>query len=414
MPNYEYAARDISGQIIRGRAEAENEKVLAQRLAREGYKVVSIRREKVAGAGFAIPFFGGVKIADLAIFSRQFSTMIDAGVTLVKALSVLEEQTTSGTLRKVINQVRRDVEGGESLSRAMAKHPRVFSDLYVGLVRAGEVGGALEEVLQRIAKFLEDDLALRRKVKGALTYPIIVVGFALMIILILVTFVVPRFIQMIAEITQKTGAEQELPPLTRGLMSFSQFVIHKWYWIIAILVGLFMVYRVLKSTRWGKRAWDFLMLKAPVIGKLSHKLALARFARTLATLLGSGVPILQAMETTAGTVGNSIIGDAIMEARARIREGDPIAGPMQKSKYFPPMVVHMVSVGEESGALDDMLLKIAEFYEQEVDTAIQSLSDAIQPVVLVLLGGAVLVILIALWGPIITVLQKIGEQGGGG
>jgi len=413
VPNYEYAARDISGQVIRGRAEAENEKVLAQRLAREGYKVVSIKREKVAGAGFTLPFIGGVKVADLAIFSRQFSTMIDAGVTLVKALSVLEEQTTSGTLRKVIGQVRRDVEGGESLSRAMAKHPRVFSDLYVGLVRAGEVGGALEEVLDRVSKFLEDDLALRRKVKGALTYPVIVVAFSLLIIVALVTFVVPQFVNMIGEITQKSEAAAELPALTQALMNFSDFLTHQWYWIIGIIIGVYLVFHFIISTRWGRRGWDLFMLKFPVIGKLAHKLALARFARTLSTLLGAGVPILQAMETTAGTVGNSVIGDAIMEARARIREGDPIAGPMQKSKLFPPMVVHMVSVGEESGALDDMLLKVAEFYEQEVDTSIQSLSDAIQPLVLVLLGGAVLVILIALWGPIITVLQVVGEQGGG-
>ncbi len=414
MPTYEYAARDTSGQIIRGRAEAENEKLLSQRLAREGYKVVSIRREKIAGAGFALPFIGRVKLSDLAIFSRQFSTMIDAGVTLVKALSVLEEQTPSGVLRRVINQVRRDVEGGESFSRALAKHPRVFSDLYVGLVRAGEVGGALEEVMQRIAKFLEDDMALRRKVKGALTYPIIVIGFALMIIIGLVTFIVPKFIDLIKEITEKSEATQQLPVVTQWLMSFSHFLTHQWYWIVAIIVGLYMAIRFIRSTRWGKRAWDFLMLHLPVIGKLSHRLAIARFARTFATLLGSGVPILQAMETTADSCGNVIIGDAIMEARARIREGDPIAGPLQKNRYFPPMVVHMVSVGEESGSLDEMLIKVAEFYEQEVDVAIQSLSDAIQPVVLVLLGGAVLVILLALWGPIITVLQAMGEQGGGG
>ncbi len=278
----------------------------------------------------------------------------------------------------------------------MQKYPKVFNNLFIGLVRAGEVGGVLEESLQRLSHFLEKDMELRRKVKSAMTYPVIVLVVALAIVLGLCTFIVPKFVELFHDLGVK-----ELPAMTQFLVDFSDFLKNKWYIGIIICVVAWFAVKYFGTTKVGRRVIDRVKLKMPVFGKLGHKICLARFSRTLSTLLVSGVPILQAMETVAGTLGNEIIAEAVMNARARIREGDKINEPLEKSKMFPPMVVHMISIGEESGALDQMLSKIAEFYEGEVEAQLASLTAAIEPIMIVLLGICVGFIVIAMFMPLV-------------
>lgn len=409
MPTFSYTVRDTAGSVIPGSVEAESEALLRRRLTEQGFAVVDIKETKTAKKKNPGGGFGRVKLNDLSMFCRQFSTMIDAGVSLVRCLSVLAEQTTNAKMKRIINDLQQEVEAGQMLSKALGKYPAVFNNLFVGLVRAGEIGGVLEESLQRLAGFLEKDQELRRKVKSAMTYPTIVMIFALGIVMVLVTFVLPKFMTLFVDLGVK-----DFPLPTKLLMGFSNFLTSKWYFTILFVVGFIVAFRVFVKTRAGKRTYDRFKLKAPVFGKLNHKIALARFSRTLGTLLSSGVPILQALETVAGTVSNEIISDAVLEARARIREGDRIGDPLQRSKLFPPMVVQMISIGEESGALDPMLAKVAEFYESEVDAALASLTASIEPIMILFLGGAVGFIVISMFLPLIAVIQSLTGGGDSG
>ena len=405
MPTFQYTVRDATGAVRTGTSEAENQDVLKRRLQEQGFSVNDVK-QTAAKSKKSTGGFGRVKLKDLSIFCRQFSTMVDAGVSLVRALDVLGEQTQSPKLKRIIREIQVEVESGQTLSKSMAKYPKVFSNLFVGLVRAGEVGGVLEEALQRLSHFLEKDMELRRKVKAAMTYPVIVLVVAVLIVLGLCTFIVPKFIDLFKELGVK-----ELPWMTQVLVDFSNFLKDKWWIALIIVIVTWFSIKYAGTTKLGRRVIDRLKLKVPVFGPLGHKICLARFSRTLSTLLVSGVPILQAMETVAGTVGNEIISEAIMNARARIREGERINEPLEKSKMFPPMVVHMISIGEESGALDQMLSKVAEFYEGEVDSTLQSLASAIEPVMIVLLGFCVGFIVIAMFMPLLSVISNL--SGGG-
>ena len=409
MAIYAYTIRDATGALRQGTRDGENERAVVRWLQEQGLTVVKVQQTRVAKPKSAGGGFGRVKLSDLSIFCRQFSTMVDAGVSLVRCLSVLGEQTMSSKLRRIIADVEAEVQAGQPLSKALSKYPNVFSNLFIGLVHAGEVGGALEESLQRLSVFLEKDMELRRKVRGAMTYPCIVMVVALIVVIGLVTFVLPKFMQLFVELGMQ---KDSMPTMTVMLMNFSHFLTTKWWIVLLMLAAFYTSFRMFVRTRVGRRAYDRLKLKAPVFGKLNHKICLARFSRTLGTLLVSGVPILQALETVAGTVANEIIGDAILEARSRIREGDRIADPLQKSKMFPPMVVQMIAIGEESGALDQMLTKIADFYESEVDATLQSLTSAIEPLLIVFLGAAVGFIVISMFLPLIAVIQSLtaGER----
>jgi type IV pilus assembly protein PilC len=413
MPTFQYTVRDSTGAIRSGTSEAENQDILRRRLQEQGFQVSDVKQTAAAKKQAAGGGWGRVKLNDLSIFCRQFSTMIDAGVSLVRALDVLGEQTANPKLKRIIREIQTEVESGQTLSKSMQKYPKVFNNLFIGLIRAGEVGGVLEEALQRLSHFLEKDMELRRKVKAALTYPAIVVVVAILIVLGLCTFIVPKFIELFKDL-----GVRELPAMTQFLVDFSDFLKSKWYIGLGIVIFIWVAIKYFGTTKVGRRVIDRVKLKIPVFGKLSHKICLARFSRTLSTLLVSGVPILQAMETVAGTVGNEIISEAVMNARARIREGDRINDPLEKSRMFPPMVVHMISIGEESGALDQMLSKIAEFYEGEVDSSLQSLTSAIEPVMIVFLGVCVGFIVIAMFLPLINVIQNLSggqddSEGGG-
>jgi type IV pilus assembly protein PilC len=404
MPYFNYTIRDANGQTRSGKVEAPNAEELRKRLQAEGLQVLEVTEDRKAPR---VPAggYGRVKLTDLAIFARQFSTMLDAGVSLIRCLDVLQAQTNNARLRKILMDLSARVESGESLSRSMARHPKAFSQLIIGLIRAGEVGGVLEESLQRIAAFLEKDVQLRRKIRTALTYPVIVLLVAIGIVIFLVSWLVPQFAQLFKEL----GIE-ELPAPTQFLVDLSALFTQRWYVVIIAVVAILIAYKLFVSTRVGRRVADRVKLRVPVFGPLHHKIVMARFSRTMGTLLASGVPILQAMETVAGVVGNSVVSDAVIESRARIREGEKIADPLQRSKMFPPMVVHMVSVGEESGSLDHMLNKIADFYENEVEMTIATLTASIEPVMIVLLGVIVLFIVISMFLPMVEVISNLSQN----
>ncbi len=409
MASYAYTVRDAGGVTRTGTSEAENPEVLARRLREQGFTIGEIKQAKAKKAQKAGSFLDNlqkVKLEELSIFCRQFSTMIDAGVSLVRCLTVLSDQTTNKRLKMIISDILREVEAGNTLSKAMAKYPSVFNNLFIGLVRAGEVGGVLEETLQRLSTFLEKDVEMKRKVKSAMTYPTIVTVAALGIVIGLCTLVVPKFLQLFKDMGVK-----DFPALTLGLMAFSDFLLHKTWLCVLIFLAIKYALAAFRKTKFGEHVLDRVALKVPVFGKLVHKVALARFARTLGTLLVSGVPILQALETVAGVVSNVIMSDAIMESRAKIREGERIGEPLVKSGLFPPMVVQMISIGEESGALDSMLGKIADFYEDEVDAAVSALAVAIEPVLIIFLGIAVLLIILGMFMPMVALIQSL--SGGG-
>lgn len=404
MPYFNYTIRDANGQTRSGKVEVPNAEELKKRLQAEGLQVIEITEDRKAPR---VPAggYGRVKLSDLAIFARQFSTMLDAGVSLIRCLDVLQAQTNNARLRKILMDLSARVESGESLSRSMARHPKAFSQLIIGLIRAGEVGGVLEESLQRIAGFLEKDVELRRKIRSALTYPVIVLLAAVGILIFLVSWLVPQFASLFKELGIK-----EMPAPTQFLIDLSALFTQRWYVVIIAVVAVLVAYKLFVSTRVGRRVADRVKLRIPVFGPLHHKIVMARFSRTMGTLLASGVPILQAMETVAGVVGNSVVSDAVIESRARIREGEKIADPLQRSKMFPPMVVHMVSVGEESGSLDHMLNKIADFYENEVEMTIASLTAAIEPVMIVLLGFIVGFIVISMFLPMIEAISNLSQS----
>jgi type IV pilus assembly protein PilC len=404
MPVFVYVAKDKTGKIHRGRAEADNEKALSKRLEDSGYWVSQVTRDEASSnKKKGIILFGKIKPDHLSIFCRQFSTMINAGVSLVRCLQVLETQTTNERLKTVTRDLINRVEGGETLSRSLSHH-KCFSPLFIGLVRAGEVGGVLDETLERLSIFLEADSKLKRKVKAAMTYPVLVMIAAFLIVTGLVIFIVPQFIKIF-----KDFGNVQMPMMTQILIDISQFTTSKHGAIILIGggVGSQIAWRKFKSTKFGKRVYDKYKLKVPVFGKLSHNIAVARFTRTLGTLLSSGVPILQAMETVAGAVDNETFYEIIMKCRARVREGDSIGDPLAKSGLFPPMVVQMVSIGEETGALDQMLGKVADFYEIEVESQLQSLAAALEPIMIIILGVIVGFIVIALFMPMISLISSL-------
>jgi type IV pilus assembly protein PilC len=411
MPTFAYTARDSTNRVIKETAEASSKDALIQSLRERGLNVDSVEEQKAKALAkkktSSFKLFGGkVSLKDFSMFCRQFATMINAGVSLVRCLDVLEQQTSSARLKEIIRDIQLEIQGGATLSRSMGKYPRVFSNLAVGLVRAGEVGGVLDETLDRLAEFSEKDMELRRKVKSAMTYPVMVMIVAVGIVVFLVTFILPKFMDLFLELGM---TEDQFPTPTRMLMASSNFLTSKWWLAAIIIFGMVTAINRIKATKTGKRYYDMMILKVPVFGSLNHKIAVARFARTLATLLSSGVPILQAMETVAGTVDNDVIADAVLMSRASIREGDTIAAPLADSKMFPPMVVQMIAIGEETGQLDSMLTKVAEFYEGEVDAALESLTAALEPVLIVFLGVVVGFIVISMFLPLVGIIGELSQ-----
>jgi len=399
---YSYRVRDRQGKIITGKLEADNEASVSARLREMGYFVIGVEVEKPSITKREIRILKPrVKTKDVTVFTRQFATMINAGLPLVKCLNILSEQTESPVLTEVIVDVQHEVEMGRSLSEALSKHPDVFSELYTSMVKAGEIGGVLDDVLLRIATTLESEAEIRRKIKSALTYPVAMFAISILLLVVMLVFVVPSFEKMFKEI----GAT--LPLLTRMVMGLSHFLL-SWMGMlfIAALIGGVIYLRRWVKTPSGRRKYDAIKLKLPVFGNLIHKMSLSRFSRTLGTLVASGVPILQALEITSKTVGNVLVAEAVENVRAGVKEGESIARPLSQSPLFPPMVTQMLAIGDETGALDTVLNKVSDFYDSEVSTTVDAMTSLLEPILIVFLGLVVGVIVLSLYMPIFSLITQ--------
>jgi type IV pilus assembly protein PilC len=400
---YTYKVRDRNGREIKGSLEADSVDALTGKLGQMGYFVVSVEEVKTSLRKKEFHIFGArVKSKDITIFTRQFATMINAGLPLIKCLSILAQQTESQVLSDIITDCSKELEAGRSLSEALSKHPEAFNDLYVAMVRAGELGGMLDDVLLRVADQLERDAEIRQKIKSAMTYPIVVLAITILVVTAMLMFVVPKFGKMFTELGGK------LPTYTQILVNISHFLAG---WgglvVIVVIIGLVFAYRRFKATETGGMTIDRIKLRLPLVGTLFHKTAMSKFSRTLGTLISSGVPILGALEITGDTTGNMVVTKALDEVRAGVKEGETIARPLTQTEIFPPMVTQMIAIGEETGALDVMLAKVSDFYDSEVNAAMDSFASIIEPVLLVVLGGSVGMIVIALYMPIFKIITLI-------
>jgi len=399
---FAYKVKDKSGQVTSGTLEGDSVTTIVTKLRQKGLTVLNVSAKSSSQSmNINIGPKKKVKIKEITVFSRQFATMINSGLSLTKALHILAEQTENSTFKEVISQVQKDVEAGQTLSEALAKHPRVFSNLFINMVKAGETGGVLDDVLLRVADHYEKDIAIKSKIKSAMTYPIAMFIMSMLIVFAMITFVVPVFIKMFAQL----GGDLPLP--TKMLVFSSDAIHHFWYILIAFAVGARFALRAYKNSNSGRLQLDKIKLKLPVFGQLFTKLAIARFTRTFGTLISSGVPILQAMDIVADTANNQVISGTIKNARSSIKEGETIAQPLEKSPVFPPMVVQMIAVGEETGALDSMLVKIADFYDEEVGNLVESLTSLIEPLMIVFMGIVVGGIIISLYLPMFSMINLI-------
>ena len=401
MPVFEYTARNAStGQIMKGQLDVPTRDDVLKHIKQQKMIMVNVR-EQPKQISFAAFKRKGIKTRDIVIFTRQFATMINSGLPLVQSLDILARQTENPALAEVTKQVVFDVESGHTLADAFSKHPRAFTELYVNMVAAGEAGGILDTILIRLATFLEKSDALIRKVKGAMVYPGVIMSVAAIAVAVLLIFVIPTFQKMFASV----GMELPLP--TRIVIGMSDFLINYWWMLILIIAGAVIAIRRYYSTSQGRLRIDQMLLNAPVLGDLLRKSAVSRFTRTLGTLITSGVSILDGLEITAKTAGNRVIHDAVMESRNSIAGGETIAGPLEKSKVFPPMVISMIAVGEQTGGLDEMLSKIADFYDEEVDVAVSALLSMMEPMMIVVLGVIVGGMVVAMYLPIFDMMNAV-------
>jgi len=398
MPTFTYTERAVNGDLKSATIDAPSRDDVIKQLRQLKLNVVKIDE----GTANRKKRGGSIKMRDIVIFTRQFSTMINAGLPLVQALDILANQSESPALKEVTRQVMFDVESGNTVADALRKHPKAFSDLYVNMVAAGEAGGILDTILMRLAVFMEKNDALVRKVKGAMIYPGVIISVAAIAITVLLVFVIPTFENMF------NSAGIELPLPTRIVIGLSRGLKSYWYLMIGAAIGLFVGIKRYYATPGGKLNIDRMMLKMPVLGDVLRKSAVSRFTRTLGTLISSGVSILDGLEITAKTSGNRVIQDAIMESRASIAGGETIAAPLKKSAVFPPMVISMIAVGEQTGGLDEMLTKIADFYDEEVDAAVSGLLALMEPVMIVFLGVVVGGMVVAMYLPIFDMVNAAG------
>lgn len=400
---FQYSVRDRAGKVVSGTLEAESQAAVATKLKQMGYAPLTISKHKAGmKTEITLPGFGKkVKLKDLAVMSRQFATMINSGLSLLRALTILSEQTTNKELARVLGEVRNEVETGTALSVALSKHPRVFPPLLVNMTRAGEVGGFLDSVLLQIAANYEAEVKLRGKVKSAMTYPVVVFVMAILAVTGMLLFIVPVFANMF------TSLGAQLPAPTRMLMFASDILKVGAPFIFLGLIAAMVLWRRVKHTDKVRNLVDPLKLKIPVFGPLFQKIALARFSRNLGTMLQAGVPILQSLEIVADTSGNVVIARATRDVQESVRSGESLTGPLGQHPVFPPMVVQMMAVGEDTGALDNMLHKISEFYDQEVESTTESLTALIEPLMIAVLGGIVGSMIIALYMPIFKVFDLI-------
>ncbi|MHB1469440.1 MAG: type II secretion system F family protein [Solirubrobacteraceae bacterium] len=401
MSTYVFRAIDLAGAKAKGEVDADSKQVVSDQLKARGLIVLDISA-KHSSKEIELEFMKKVSVADLAVFSRQLATMITSGMSILRALYVLEEQSESKFLRETLVQVRKDVEAGLSLSDAFARHPKVFSPLFISMARAGEIGGVLEGSLLRVADQLEHDNAMRKQVRSAMVYPAFVITFAVLVLLALVAFLIPVF----KKVFQQFGGK--LPTITQFSVGLSEAVTGYWWALIFGFAALVIAFVKWKSSTWGRPQWHRLILRVPMkIGQIVQEVSIARWSRTLASLTSAGVPLLQALEIVGQTSGNVVIEDAMADVIASVKRGGTLAAPLGKISIFPAMVTHMVSIGEETGALDTMLDKIAEFYEERVASSVKALTSLLEPVMIIVIGAIVGFIVISMYMPLFTIYNNI-------
>ncbi|MCC8190538.1 MAG: type II secretion system F family protein [Planctomycetes bacterium] len=401
MPKFRYVARDAMGNKVEDELTAKSHAAAMAQLKRNRLNVLTLSEAK---KGFALSLTKPkprVKAADLVIFTRQFSTMVEAGLPVVEILDILLEQTDDPGFKSVVSEVRSEVRGGSDLSSALAKWPKCFSPIYINLIKAGEASGDLDVILKRLAVYLEKNASLKRKIISAMTYPVASLGLIILITVGLLVFIVPQFV----EIFDGIGAELPLP--TRMVMAISDTLMERWYAVLAAIIGFFVFLWMVNKNPRGRYIIDSLKLKSPVFGELFQKVALSRFARTFSTMLRSGVPMLGSLEIVSATAGNGVVEEAVTASREAVRQGESLAAPLSESPVFPPMVVRMISVGERTGALETLLEKVADFYDEQVDAAVESLTSVIEPVMIGLMGVVVGFIVIALFLPILELQNQV-------
>ncbi len=403
MPEWVWEARGSDGEVRRGIMEADTEDLVRDRLRAQRLNPVQIKKKP---REINISFGVGVTEKELVVFIRQLATMIDAGLPLVQALDLLASQNDNKAFQKILFDVKEHVERGGTFSEALRRHPKLFDDLFVNLVAAGEAGGILDTILQRLAIYIEKRVKLKRQVRGALVYPTAILFVALVVLAVMLVWVIPAFEGMFADF----GGKDNLPAVTRFVISVSNGVVDNLLWIALAIVGVVVGLTASYRNPQGKRVWHRLLLSVPVLGPVMRKIAVARFTRTLGTLLSSGVPILDALQIVGKASGNVIVEEAIQQTAEKIREGRTMAEPLMETKVFPPMVVQMIGVGEQTGAVDQMLNKIADFYEEEVDVAVAALTSLLEPLMMVFIGGLVGFILIAMYLPIFTMAGNIKAE----
>jgi len=409
MTTFIYRAKNAEGRLVEETVDADNERLVRNMLRERKLTIINIEKQGTGGLKtdvFAVlKRLKGVSDQALTVFSRQFATMINAGLAMVRCLDILSEQTEDNKLRETLITVRKDIEGGQSLSAAMGKYPDVFSTLYVSMVHAGELGGVLDEVLERLAGFLERDFNLKKKVKSAMTYPVVILVMAILIVFFLVTWILPTFVDLFE------GMNVALPLPTKILIMVTKGAKNPVIIVsfIAVVIGGGFALRQYIKTLTGKRQYDQLKLSIPVLGLLNKKVAISRFCRTLGTLLSSGVPIMQALEIVGKASGNEVVADTVAKVRESIREGESIAGPLGESGMFPPMVTQMVAVGEETGNLDAMLSKISDFYDTEVEYLLASFTSLLEPILILGMGGIVGFIVISVFLPLYQLIGQMGK-----
>ncbi|MBB6049457.1 type II secretion system F family protein [Armatimonas rosea] len=403
MPTFVYDVIDSSGNNVKGKMEADSEGAVLSRLHEQRLHILSISEQKASAFSSvgSKKAMGAPKLQSLVVFSRQFATMVDAGLAVLKCLDILEQQTKDLPLKQSLNAIKRDVQTGVSLGDAMAKHTNCFSKLYINMIRAAELGGILDTILDRLAQFLEKEQEIRQKVKSALTYPIIVLCFAMIILAAMFLFILPTFKQMFADM----GAQ--MPAMTEALFNMSDFMVHNWYLFVFAPLFAAIAIKQYGKTPDGAYKIDQVKLKIPIMGEIVLKLSVARFCRTFGTLLSSGVPMMRAIEIVAETAGNEVLCRAINDTKIALREGSRLSPPLVKSGLFPPMVTHMIDIGEETGRMSEMLVKVAEFYEQEVDATVKALTSLIEPILIVFLGVIVGFIVISIMGPMFSIINQI-------
>ena len=402
MPDFLFTARTRNGQTQKGTITAQSKSAAIAALHSKQLALVVVKEAKPQGGlnmNISMPGSKSVKVKDLVVFTRQFATMVNAGVPILRSLTILKEQSRSAALQKVLVQITDDVQGGSNLSSAMSRHPKVFSPIYVNMVRAGEAGGILDKVLDRLAYQQEKDAALRGKIRGAMVYPAVIFSVTMIAFFILMTFIVPK---IGAILTSLSNGKAELPIYTRMLLATSNIMKQPLFIIslLVILPVLVVAFKRYTKTPQGRYKWHSFILRIPVVKDIIIKTAIARFSRIFASLMGAGVSIVEAIETTAGAIGNAVIEKELLSCSKAIQGGGQLSAELQKSKHFPPIVSQMLAVGEETGQTDTVIIKVAEFYEEEVDTAVGALSSVIEPIMILVLGGMVGLIAISVFGPI--------------